>query len=257
MTRFTRCITQLLAVVAVLAGAGPARADVLLTYESVSPATNLQFSAGTRFFEVFPTGTMNFTAGAGAAEAGFGSTVRAYCVEILRQVAPAGQAVPYNVVPLTSIGAVAESSEGATKAAYLTELWGRYAAGATTDITAAAFALSVFKLLYDPVASRADFASGFIRFDLAAMPLDVTDIAGPGLAVTTASAYLASLSGDTSHFTANPLYANAELVGLDSGEFQDQMTVRAAPVIPAPAGVVLLGLGMAGLLGRRVSRRAS
>ena len=247
MTRFTRRVARVLTVAAVLAGAGSARADVVLTFDGTAPSTDLQFSSGTRFFEVFPAGTMNFTGGPGAAAAGLGPTVRAYCVEIFRQVGSPGQTVPYNVVPLASVGAVAASSEAAAKAAYLTELWGRYAAGATTDTTAAAFALSVFKLLYDPVANRADFATGFLRFDAA-------HIAGP--AVTTATSYLASLSGDTTYFTANPQYVNAELVGLDSAQYQDQITVIRQ--VPAPAAVVLLGLGGLGLVARRrVSRRIS
>lgn len=236
-----------------LAATQSARADFELTFQGTSPSTDLQFSAGSHFFGVMPTGTMNFQTGAGAAAEGFGPTVRGYCVDLFREVAHPGPA-SYAVVPLTSIPDIAHpplgTTEPATKAAYLTELWGRYAASATTNTTAAAFALAVWKLLYDPVSDRTNFATANIRFggEAAANPV-----------VGTASGWLASLSGDTSYFTSNPLYAGAELVGLESPTYQNQIAVRdpGTPVVPAPAGVVLAALGSLLLAARsRLGRRA-
>lgn len=227
------------AVLCLLTAPVAARADIVLTFEQTNPSRDLRFTAGTRVFEIMPTGTMVFTGSPSATAAGFDATVRAYCVDLFRDVAPAGTPASYDVTQPANLGVIAASGEAAVKQAYLTELWGRHAASTSTPDGAAAFALSVWKLVYDPVANRSDLGSGFIRF----APADVTP------AVTLAANWLAGLSGDTTQFTNNPLYAGQQLVGLDSKFYQDQITVQP---VPAPAGVLLALFGAAALVVRRV-----
>lgn len=243
----------LVATLLVISGTSSARADVMMTFQTTSPAEGLAFSAGPHMFGTMPTGTMQFTAGAGAAENGFGSSVRTYCAQIFVDVDHSAAGSVYSVVPLASLTDLQNPPSGSAaldpvnKAKYITELWGRYESLTTDNVNAGAFALAIWKLLYDPLSGRSDFSSGYIQF---------TGAAALDPSVLLASRWLSTLSGDTTQFTANPLYANQEIVGLASSQYQDQIAIRTANPVPAPAGLALFLFGGLTLAGRRAVRKS-
>ncbi|OWK34588.1 hypothetical protein [Fimbriiglobus ruber] len=241
----------------VVGTAGSARADtVLLAFQDTTPREDLYIHAYSGTFATMPTGAMQFNVTGGTAT-GFGSTLTSFCTQIFTNVYPDPTvSVPYNVVPLTGLADVQQQPRGngvntpaqqTAIANYLTELWGRYDQFTNTAVGAAAFQLDVWKILYDPVGST----------DLTTGNLNVFGASLTDPAVALATQWLSTLTGDTTQFTNNPLYAGQELVGLASAGYQEQITIRDIPGVPAPAGLILGLLGVCTLAARvRVIRSA-
>jgi len=187
----------------------------------------------------------------------FPTPTTTFCIEIN----PASQPLPptnpptntdFAVVPLTGANAAA-----------ITELYGRFynAAGQnwenpnlppryngtfTGSDESTAFQVALWELVYD---SDRNLATGNFQ------------ASNLGNVSTLAQGYLNALNGDTSMF--NSRFGNSELVELlapaggdkSQNNIQDQITIRPKAGVPAPAGVLLAGMGFLALLGGRARWR--
>lgn len=235
-----------------------AKADLILTYTGNGPEQGLAMHATWTPYDPMPAGVFNFNVDSGGPENGFGPTIRAFCAEIFTDVLHGGLPSSYSVVPVANLADLQSPPRGLpadpiNKANYLTELFGRYYASTNTNEGAAAFQYAVWEILYDSVTGL-DVASGNIRFD-------PTTTAGSqtlsSSTATTAAGWLSTLSGDTTQFTNNPTYAGYEVVGLSSVDYQDQITIRTPPGVPAPPAFLLGVLGFAAVAGRTWLKRRS
>ncbi len=228
-----------------------ARADMVLTYTGNGPVQGLTMHATYTPYDPMPAGVFNFTVNSGGPENGFGPTLRSFCAEIFTDVLH-GLPTPYAVVPVGQLGDLQSPprsipADPINKTNYLTELFGRYYASTNTPEGAAAFQFAVWEILYDPITDL-NVATGNIRFDPDS-PAALGQTVGSSTA-TTAASWLGSLSGDTTQFTNNPTYAGYEVVGLSSVDYQDQITIRPTPGVPAPPALLLGLFGVAAVIGR-------
>jgi len=235
------------------------RADVVLTYTGNGPEQGLTMHATSTPYDPMPAGVFNFDVNSGGPENGFGSTIRSFCAEIFTDVLHGGASSTYTVVPVASLADLQNPprslpADPINKANYLTELFGRYYASTSTPEGAAAFQYAVWEILYDSVTDL-NVATGNIRFDPDS-PGALGQTVGSSTA-TTAAMWLGSLSGDTTQFTNNPAYAGHEFVGLASVDYQDQITIRQTPVVPAPPALLLGLFGIAAVGGRSWWKRRS
>jgi hypothetical protein len=165
-----------------------------------------------------------------------------YCIEIpqgVPEVCTTYQVVPLDCAPVpgTPVGMM-----GATKAAWLSELWGRYYDNAmSSPELSEAFAVAVYEIVYEDNSTV----------------WDVTTVGSPGgrgfrctgADTTTANLWLASLNGDG---------PTADLRALTNRERQDFIAEYEEPTgdIPEPATMLLLASGLAaGVAWRRRRRR--
>ena len=229
---FGRLVLPALAAFGCLAGA--AKADLVTTFIGTDPNQQVFVSAiknggAPRAFES-PVGPFNFVVLSDTSGTGLGPTFRSFCADFFQDVA-LGQNYTFTPVAFSALPDVAGN---ATKMAKIQELYDRFYDVATDAQKGAAFQLALWKILYDP--NNDDLSTGnFIA-------------SGPGspTSIPLAQSWLNMIDDPT---VADPAHKYT-LTGLLSPTSQDQIVPTAAPV-PAPAGVVLLVIGAAGLIARR------
>ncbi len=211
---------------------GSAKADLVTTFIGTAPSQQVFVSATkdgvTHAFES-PVGPFNFVVLSDTSNTGLGPTFRSFCADFFQEVA-LGNDYTYTPVAFADLPDVAGN---ATKVAKIQELYDRFYDLANDAENGAAFQLALWEILYDP--TNTDLSSGNFS------------ASGPGnpSSIAVGQAMLDILD--------DPRYADPtnkyNLTGLLSGTAQDQI-VPTTPV-PAPAGVVLLVIGAAGLIARR------
>lgn len=213
--------------------AGSAKAELVTTFIGTDPNQQVLVTAtkngDTRSFES-PVGPFNFVVLSDTSGTGLGPTFRSFCGDFFQDVA-LGNNYTFTPVAFSDLPDVAGN---ATKMSKIQELYDRYYDVATDAENGAAFQLALWEILYDPTntdLSNGNFTAG-----------------GPGnpSAIGVAQNWL-NIIGDSSIPDPAQKYT---LTGLLSPTAQDQIVPAAAP-IPAPAGVVLLVIGAAGLIARR------
>ncbi len=221
-----------LPVLAVGCSATSAKAELVTTFIGTAPSQQINVSAtrdgNTSAFES-PVGPFNFVVLSDTSGTGLGPTFRSFCADFFQGVSE-GNDYTFDPVAFADLPDVAGN---ATKMAKIQELYDRFYDVATDAEKGAAFQLALWEILYDP--TNTDLSSG-----------NFTAI-GPGnpSGIAVAQSWL-NLIGDGSIPDPAQKYT---LSGLLSGTAQDQI-VPSTPV-PAPAGLVLLVIGAAGLIARR------
>ncbi|MCU0705187.1 MAG: hypothetical protein MUF18_14535 [Fimbriiglobus sp.] len=222
-------LPALLAVV----GIGSARADVATTFIGTAPSQTINTRAtvadGSRTINEGPIGPFNFVVSSDTSNTGLGSTFKSFCAAYFKDVS-LGQNVTYQAVALADLPDVGGS---ALKVNRLQRLYDLFYDRTTDAASGAAFQLAQWKILYDPNSSN--LSTGNFT------------AAGPGLpsGIALAESWLRTINDDTLPEPAQKY----TLIGLFSATAQDQI-VPVTP-IPAPAGLVLLAIGAAGLIARR------
>jgi hypothetical protein len=230
MARLTWILPALVAVCA----AGPARAEIVTTFTGTAPSQQIFVSAtlngNTRAFES-PVGPFNFNVISNTTSLELGSSFRSFCADFFQDVS-AGVNYTFTPVDVAALPDVA-GPNSAVKLSKIQELYDRFYDSATDAERGAAFQLALWEILYDP--TNNDLSSGnFIA-------------QGPGnpSSIGIAQNWLNIIGDDTIPDPAKKY----DLVGLYSPTAQDQIVPQQP--IPAPAGVVLLVIGVAGLVARR------
>ncbi len=209
-----------------------AKAELVTTFIGTAPSQQINVSAtrgsSTSAFES-PVGPFNFVVLSDTSGTGLGPSFRSFCADFFQEVA-LGNDYTFTPVAFTDLPDVAGN---ATKVAKIQELYDRFYDVATDAEKGAAFQLALWEILYDP--TNTDLSSGNFTAN------------GPGSpsSIPLAQNWL-NIIGDGSIPDPAQKYT---LTGLLSGTAQDQI-VPTTPV-PAPAGVVLLVIGAAGLIARR------
>lgn len=216
-----------------------AKADIVVTFTGTAPSQQINVSAtkggDTRAFES-PVGPFNFNVNTNTTSLALGSSFRSFCADFFQDVSPAnpqtGATGVYEFTPV-AVSDLPDVAGNATKLSKIQELYDRYYDVATDAEKGAAFQLALWEILYDPDANN--LASG-----------NFTAI-GPGdpSSIGIAQGWLNTI-GDGSIPDIDKKW---DLVGLYSPTAQDQIVPQQP--IPAPAGVVLLVIGAAGLIARR------
>lgn len=220
------------ALVAVCA-VGSARAEIVTRFVGTFPSQQIFVSAtkggAPRAFES-PVGPFNFNVISNTTNLELGGSFRSFCADFFQDVSP-GNNYTFNPVDVAALTDVA-GPDSAIKVAKIQELYDRFYDSATDAERGAAFQLALWEILYDPTNNNLSSGNFFAQ--------------GPGnpSAISIAQNWL-NVIGDAT--IADPA-KKYNLVGLDSPSAQDQIVPQP---IPAPAGVVLAVIGVAGLIARR------
>lgn len=216
--------------------ASSAKADIVVNFTGTAPSQQINVSTtratpggpDTRAFES-PVGPFNFNVVSNSTTLNLGSSFRSFCADFFQDVSP-GNTYTFTPVAVADLPDVAGN---ATKLSKIQELYDRFYDVATAADTGAAFQLALWEILYDP--TNTNLANG-----------NFTAI-GPGnpSSIGIAQNWL-NVIGDSS---VPDIDKKWDLVGLYSPTSQDQIVPQQP--IPAPAGVVLLVIGAAGLIARR------
>lgn len=213
--------------------ASSAKADIVVTFTGTAPSQQINVSAtkagNTRAFES-PVGPFNFNVVSNNTTLDLGSSFRSFCADFFQDVSPNTN---YTFAPV-AVSDLPDVAGNASKLSKVQELYDRFYDVATDAERGAAFQLALWEILYDP--DNTNLASG-----------NFTAI-GPGnpSSIGIAQNWLNTI-GDGSIPDPERKW---NLIGLLSNTAQDQIVPEANP-IPAPAGVVLLVIGAAGLIARR------
>lgn len=226
---FTRLVLPVLATGCV---ATTAKAELVTTFIGTAPSQQVNVSATkdgvTRSFET-PVGPFNFVVLSDTSNTGLAPSFRSFCGDFFQDVALGND---YTFTP----GALIDLPDvnSAVQVRKITELYDRFYDVATDAEKGGAFQLALWEILYD--ANNTDLSNGNFT------------AGGPGnpSSVPLAQSWL-NLIGDDSIPDPERKYT---LTALLSPSAQDQIVPTADPV-PAPAGVVLLVIGAAGLIARR------
>ncbi len=235
MTRFHRLA---LVVFAAFGSTAAARADLVATFNGTIPSQDVAMQAFAQVFAANPVGPFRFTVTPASGDPTFApnSAIRAFCADLFQDVSP-GQTYTYTV---GGIGDLPSVGGDATKQALVRRLFNRHYETATDADRGGAFQLALWELLYD--------GPGNLNLGTGNVTVSTPDSVP---AVGIAKAWLAALE------TADPTDADKyQLVGLFSATAQDQITVVPSAV-PAPAGMVLGLIAVAGFGLRRLRRKAA
>jgi len=258
----SRLLTACVAVVATLAVSSRASAEfVTLQFnKSVDPTANVYVN-GTLNANT-PLGPFYWTDNNNPPNGSFPTPTSTFCIEVAGPLPGQGSSATFGV---TSVAA-APTINSTAKASAISELYARYyqnawSSGSFTGSTdAIAFQLALWELVYDGsnpsnTTSLTD-TSASSHFYVKSSDFGASASATVGQAQT----WLNSLNGTKSFYTAFPgqelvaLYAPVDQAGKDQ-PWQDQITIRPKGTVPAPAGIVLAGMGFVTLLGGRLRLR--
>ena len=220
----------LLAAVAAIGLASQARADITALFSGTSPYETASTTAFGTTINGMPVGPFRFSSTSSSVPT-LPTNFYAFCADYFQPVVP-GQTYTYETRTFTDLPNIGLNS---IKAARFHELFDRfYAAAGTTSTAGGAFQVAVWELLFDgssvgtPTLTTGDFTA--------------SNNAG---VVNLAQSWLNTIDDPTA-----PPASSMVILGLYNCNFQDQLTIVPNP-IPAPAGLVLLGLGGLALAARR------
>lgn len=226
---------------AILLLAGAAQANVInVQYTGLGAGSNVRVASPSTNGNVF-AGQLRHTLSGGTGEAGaYNGNWLTYCTDLSQRVTSSTRA--YEVVSLAQL----PDSEpmGALKANAIRSVYtaanSSQSRASTSDNLAAAFQLAIWEIVTDfnPAAtgSGLDLTSGSFR-------ATKTDGSALGSGVQSELSWLLS--------AASLGAGGEELVGLRSGQYQDQILPLA---VPAPGAAALASLGVLCLTGRRRGR---
>lgn len=235
MNRFHRLA---LVAVAALGTTAAARADLVATFNGTIPSQDVAMVAFGTAYANNTAGPFQFAVTAASTDPTFapGTDFRAFCADLFQDVG-LGQTYSFTSMPVLDLPSVAGN---AGKSALVSRLFNRHYETATDADRGGAFQLALWELLAD--------GPGNLNLGTGNVTVSTPDSVP---AVGIAKAWLAALE------TADPTDADKyQLVGLFSATAQDQITVVPSAV-PAPAGVVLGLLAVAGFGLRRLRRKAA
>jgi MYXO-CTERM domain-containing protein len=221
------CRAALVAALAVLATAAPARAGmVTATFSTVSPGEVVTISSTSNNVHGSGwAGVYKFVNASGDLKGSFAS----FCIDIAQEIY-SNQTVTFNVQNLAS-APVPGTPMGQMRASLIGELWyNDYAKIGTSNSNAAAFQLAVWEIINEQTTKN-----GKLVLDVTGGTFSATD--SDSQTLLTANAWLAGLDLSGS----GPQAPN--LIALTSPQYQDYVTTAAAP---APSGLVLGGIALAG-----------
>jgi hypothetical protein len=186
-------------------------------------------------------GELNWTTVSGVP--GLSNQFVTFCIELNQPITtkPGMNQYTYNVAPLEDGGLPGlgyggpgnNGPLGTTKANEIRQLWGMHYGDVTDVVTAAAFQITIWEIVYGPYFTP-------IADNVPGDPIIGTDGAA---AIALAASWLADVQ------TPNPSVYENNLMALTSPTAQDQI-VLIAPV-PAPGGFTLAAIGAIALLGYR------
>jgi hypothetical protein len=168
-----------------------------------------------------------------------------FCIELNQHISTAAVVNPYTyaLVDLEDgsqpgIGTGGPGNDGpigTVKANQIRQLWGMHHADVTDPVSAAAFQIAVWEIVYGP---------WFTPYPHPSTPQLAADGAA---AIALAASWVADVQ------TPNPSLYENRLLAMTSPQAQDQLVLYT----PAPGGLTLAGIGLLGLLGCARRRRAA
>jgi hypothetical protein len=221
----------LLVAVAAFGLATQAKADITALFSGTSPYETVSTTAFGSTINGMPVGPFRFSS-TSSSVADLPTNFYAFCADYFQPVTP-GQTYTFETRTFTDLPNIGSNS---LKAARFQELFDRFYDVAGTNSTAGgAFQVAVWELLFDGASSGTpSLTSGDFQ---ASNNAGVTNLA---------QSWLNTI--DDNGAAAPSTTKN--ILGLYNSNFQDQLTIVPNPV-PAPAGLVLLGLGGLALAARR------
>lgn len=230
----------LLSLVVGLILVGAAQADPLAVtakLNGVSPAVQINFKlqdkAGSPALQSTSAGSFNWTTV--STNSWLGAQFSTFCIELNQYISP-GSSYTYSVVnleagtnPGVGIGGPGTTGPlGQDRADKLRQLWGMHYDEVNSNITAAAFQIAIWEIIYGQY---------FTPY--------TTGAAAATAAINLSNAWVADVQvRDESQF-------EHRLVAITNGTAQDQLTLHT----PVPASLVLAGVGMVSVLGWTRRRR--
>ena len=220
----------LLAAVAAIGLASQVRADITALFSGTSPYETVSTTAFGTTINGMPVGPFRFSSTSSSVPT-LPTNFYAFCADYFQPVVP-GQTYTYETRTFTDLPNIGSNS---IKAARFQELFDRfYATAGTTSTAGGAFQVAVWELLFDGTSiGTPSLTTG-----------DFTAANNAGV-VNLAQSWLNTIDDPTA-----PPASSVVILGLYNCNFQDQLTIVPNPV-PAPAGLVLLGLGGLALAARR------
>jgi hypothetical protein len=241
-----------------LLAAPAARAGFVATYTGAGPSMNLSvnYNNGAQVLNgTVVTGQYNWASADPNRPGWLGPTFWTYCIELTDTFASPVTFAPdlLENAPQQGLGAGTgpgnpNGAMGAGKADRLREFWAENHSASFTNLQGAAFQLGIWEILFDNGPAPTTFLAGHLDY-LGTGQLKLNAGANEAAARQEANRMLSTLDG-----LGPREYGLTALVAVSDGGEQDQLTLTP---VPAPPGLVLAGIGVAGLLGARWRRKAA